>query len=146
MNVLFVCTGNTCRSPMAAALANEMIPSVTVKSAGVFAGAGSPVNDHALHALKEQGLTIDHHSKQISESVLDWSDLILTMTTGHRDTLTSQYPAYQSKCFTLKEYVLDSPENEDIPDPFGQDITMYQETLNELTEYITLLGEKVINK
>lgn len=141
MNILFVCTGNTCRSPMAEALAKEKIPQFEVRSAGVFANNDSPANDYARQVLKGKGITINHCSQMISASLLDWADLVLTMTTGHKDMLTSQFPSSKSKSFTLKEYVLGSPSNPDISDPFGGDLNIYKETLDELNDYIMLLSQ-----
>ncbi|WP_430790183.1 low molecular weight protein arginine phosphatase [Virgibacillus flavescens] len=107
MNILFICTGNTCRSPMAEALLTHKLPHSNVKSAGIFAGEGQQANQTALDALKEKNITLDHRSKSVTDELLDWADLILTMTTQHKQSLILQHPDFQDKYFTLKEYVSD---------------------------------------
>lgn len=106
MNILFVCTGNTCRSPMAEAIMKSKWPEESVKSAGVFAGKGEPMASNSEVVLREKNLTLDHETAQITEEMLEWADLVLTMTDRHKQTLTLQYPNYESKYYTLKEYVL----------------------------------------
>ncbi len=106
MNILFVCTGNTCRSPMAEAIMKSKWPEEKVKSAGVFAGKGEPMAGNSEVVLREKDLTLDHETSQITEELLEWADLVLAMTDRHKQTLTLQYPNYDNKYFTLKEYVL----------------------------------------
>ncbi|MBM7571274.1 low molecular weight protein arginine phosphatase [Aquibacillus albus] len=104
MKVLFVCTGNTCRSPMAAALLKH-ISSAEVKSAGIYAGPGQPASQGTVDVLREQGILFDHASQPVTVDLLNWADLILTMTTQHKQALALQYPTITDKLFTLKEYV-----------------------------------------
>ena len=106
MNILFVCTGNTCRSPMAEAIMKSKWPEEKVKSAGVFTGKGEPMAGNSEVVLREKDLTLDHETSQITEELLEWADLVLTMTDRHKQTLTLQYPNYDNKYYTLKEYVL----------------------------------------
>lgn len=105
MNILFVCTGNTCRSPMAEELLRDKMPEVNVQSAGVFAGIGERANSHTIEVLKQHDIESNHKSQPVTEKLLHWADLILLMTTEHKQTLILHYPNFQEKYYTLKEYV-----------------------------------------
>lgn len=108
MNILFVCTGNTCRSPMAAAVLKARMPDVHVQSAGIFAYNGQPAATQAVTVLAEAGIPLEHKSQSISPEILEWADLVLTMTTSHKQALIIDHPDYQDKYFTLKEYASES--------------------------------------
>lgn len=156
MNVLFICTGNTCRSPMAAALLKQKMPDLHIKSAGIFAHENSAPNRHAVRALYEYDIQLDHQSSEVNEKLLEWADLVLTMTENHVQSLLLQYPQFEEKYYTLKEYALGADTTKrnkiqpsfgdmeyDISDPFGGSLEVYEETLNELHQYIDLTIEKI---
>ncbi|SEP72871.1 protein-tyrosine phosphatase [Virgibacillus subterraneus] len=105
MKILFVCTGNTCRSPMAESLIKHKMPDIQVQSAGIFAGKNQRPNNYAIQALLDRGITLDTKSQPVTDKLLHSSDLVITMTTQHKQSLILQHPNFQDKYFTLKEYV-----------------------------------------
>lgn len=142
-NILFVCTGNTCRSPMAEgyfnALAAERGLDVSAKSAGLCV-SGVPVSDHSRIAMEKEGIDIsEHRSTELSEALLREADLILTMTEGHKATILSLKPEYGGKVRTLAEY---AGETGDVPDPFGGNLDTYL----RCRDRIKTLVEKVLEQ
>ncbi|BCV23041.1 low molecular weight protein arginine phosphatase [Moorella sp. Hama-1] len=108
--ILFVCTGNTCRSSMAAALAAHLAATrsldANITSAGLAAREGEPATPAAVQALAEMGLDLSsHRARQLTAAMVKEADLILTMEAGHRERILRDYPAARGKTFTLKEYV-----------------------------------------
>jgi len=110
MNVLFVCTGNTCRSPMAAKIlekkAKEHHIDLQIQSAGIGAVEGFPASEHARSVMKEYGMDDSHTTQRINQRLLDWADLVLTMTIQHKSILIQQYPESIDKIYSLKEFVI----------------------------------------
>jgi protein-tyrosine-phosphatase len=108
--VLIVCTGNTCRSPMAEAMLKDLAARsgkpLEVRSAGVSAVSGLPISPHAASTLRKRNLVLPGTSTALSGAEVAWANLILTMTAGHKRAILQRFPEAVSKTFTLKEYAL----------------------------------------
>lgn len=146
MNILFVCTGNTCRSPMAAGLMNDIAKEkgldINAKSAGTFAWDGENVSKESVQVMKEEGLDIgEHRSRLINKSLMEDADLILTMSLSHKEQLISKFGFLQGKIYTLKEYAYGIEE--DIADPFGQGIRAYKQARDEIKDAIDKIIERL---
>ena len=144
MNILFVCTGNTCRSAMAAALFNKIAVEknldVRIESAGLFAIDGEPASNEAIIVMKKYGIDLlGHHAQTINTELIEKSDLILTMTAAHKAVLA---PAAEDKVFTVCEYAgLDG----DIKDPYGGDVEEYEECAEMLYNALLKVAERIGN-
>jgi protein-tyrosine phosphatase len=145
LTVLFVCTGNTCRSPMAEQIFNEQARyrSAHATSAGLDAKPGSPINPQAADALTNLGYSPKVHSSTlISTEAVQEADVILTFTEDQKNELGERFPADKGKLFTISEYA-NSPsgKHEDVSDPYGKSAEVYRET----AETINSLVERIVS-
>ena len=145
MNICFICTGNTCRSPLAEGiLKSKKIPGVAVRSAGVYATEGMPISNHSRFILEKHGMPAAPSSRTFTEQDMEWADLVLTMTNAHKEILKRRFVNDASKIHTLNEYV--SLSRYDIQDPYGGDLNSYQQTFEELSERIDVLARKLMGE
>lgn len=143
MKILFVCTGNTCRSPMAEGIARDMfskknIRNHFVRSAGIQNITGEPASDNAIMVMQEIDLDISRHiSTLVKRELMEEADKILTMTIAQRDLLKIAYfdiDKIDEKVQTLSYFA--NVEDRDVIDPFFGDIEIYRKTRDEIKELI----------
>jgi protein-tyrosine-phosphatase len=139
--VLFVCTANVCRSPMASALYQKLVADVDesgewqIESAGTLAVPGIPAAVNARLAMKKLGLNIENHRSQpVSAQMLENFDLILTMEQGHKESLSIEFPQISGRTYLLSEMVGATYE---IWDPVGGSLDDFTATANELFDILT---------
>lgn len=124
-NILVVCVGNICRSPMAEAIFTQIAPSLKIESAGIGALIGHGADPIAQQLMDEKGLDISsHRAKQINEILCTQNDLILVMETNHKIFIEKNFPITRGKVFSLCH-----SQKVDIPDPYRQDKEAFRYSL-----------------
>lgn len=138
--ILFVCTGNTCRSAMAAAMMADIAEKndldILVDSAGVFATIGECAADNAIEVMKKYDIDLSlHRTKPLTEELIDMADIILVMTDAHKMLIENMA---KDRVFTLMEY---ANSEGDISDPYGGDVEEYEETAQEIYDALVDIAE-----
>ncbi len=137
MNVLFVCTGNTCRSPMAEGLMQSIWAEAgyngCVLSAGLAAISGMPVTDKSVRAVAEKVDISNHTARLVNRELLEASDVVITMTQNHKNYIMEQWPEVKERVYTLAEL---AGEATDIVDPFGQNQEIYNLCAKEIEKML----------
>jgi protein-tyrosine-phosphatase len=145
--VTFVCTGNTGRSPMAEALAENYVKehnlNIIVQSRGMNVDPKEiTVEEGTAKVLKDRGIDItSHRATQLVKDDMDRSDYLLTMTQKHKDGILKQYPDAKDKVFTLAEFA--TGKHEDLSDPYKQPISAYIKVEKQLDQFLPLALDKI---
>ncbi|MCM8778245.1 MAG: low molecular weight protein arginine phosphatase [Candidatus Omnitrophica bacterium] len=148
-NILFVCTGNSCRSVMAQELLKKMLKdkanNFVIRSAGTSALEGMSPTTEAQKAMWKEGVDISaHRSVRLTREMIEEADLILAMEEAHRNIILSLHPEAEKKTYLLKSFMKDSLKNSplEIPDPIGKPPEVYEEVLFVFKESLQGLIKK----
>ena len=149
MKVLFVCTGNSCRSPIAEVLLKKMAKerglNIEVKSCGTRTLLGMAATREAIESLKKENVSIfDHRSQQLNQELIDWADLILVMEERHKQELLQYSAGVGSKVFLLTEFA--EKNSRDIIDPIAKPLEIYEGLVMDLKFYLTKVIERIENE
>ena len=134
MRIIAVCTGNTCRSPMAEAMLRARFgDTADVCSRGIMA-TGAGASEESIEVMREMGYDIsDHISRRLTPEDIKSADLILAMTVNHKRIISASVPDAKDKVFTLCEY---AGIKGDIEDPYGLGISEYRKCANKIKEAV----------
>lgn len=138
--ILFVCTGNVCRSPMAQGLFNARAQReheshlFIAESAGTWALEDQPASTNAVTAMAQRGIDITAHRGQtVSAELLERASVVIVMTRNHLDALTAEFPTYRHKMHLISEL---KDRIHDINDPYGGTLDEYEECARQLQDLI----------
>ncbi len=148
--VIFVCTENTCRSPIAEGIFRKVVAErgiqLEILSAGIFARAGQTASKEAVQVSLEKGIDISKHQAiALDHEIMASADLIITMTDKQKSLVEGICPDYEEKIYTLKEFNGKEIKELNIKDPLGGDVLAYRNCANELECELELFAE-IIHK
>ena len=138
-NILVVCVGNICRSPMAEALLKQRYPRKNIDSAGVGALVGHPADPAALEIMTAQQLDITKHiAKQLDENLAKKADIIFTMSDGQTKWIEERWPFCRGKTFKLGHW-----KNKDIADPYKHEMSAFKTAYQDIVDSLEQWADKM---
>ncbi len=150
MKIMFICTGNICRSAMAEGMMKKIVKEENIEaqvySCGIYAETGDYATYNAIEAVKEYEVDISlHRATNIRESQIEEMDLILCATISHKQSVLYLHPTLEGKVYTMKEYAnLDkNGQDLDIKDPWGYNENVYYHCALEIEECLKKIVEKL---
>lgn len=148
MKIMFICTGNICRSAMAHAFLKNKVKDkdIEVYSCGTHAYDGDTVPYYTIEAMKDYDIDItNHRATNIKNSKIEKIDIILCATIEHKMITLEMYPNLKDKVYTMKEYVGLDEEGKDpnVNDPWGYDLFTYRKCATEINEITDRIVEKI---
>ncbi|MBC7765531.1 MAG: low molecular weight protein arginine phosphatase [Hyphomonadaceae bacterium] len=145
MRILFICTGNTCRSPMAEGLMKKIIldqqcEGIEISSAGIAVFEEGGASENAIEAAAQLAVDLtSHQAKQFNTQMLAQADVVLTMTHQHKRSVLKAVP--NANAFTVRAY---AGHDGDVIDPYGGDLATYCACRDELVHLLLKITEKIV--
>ncbi|MGP4789267.1 low molecular weight protein-tyrosine-phosphatase [Psychrobacter sp. 1Y11] len=138
-NILVVCVGNICRSPIAAALLKKQYPEKQIDSAGLSALVGNPVDPNSQQVMTAYDIDMsDHVAKQINEALVSKADIILTMSSNQTKWLEERWPHCRGKTYRIGHWI-----DQDIADPYQHEQAAFETARQNIVSSLELWTDKI---